>query len=175
VDVWRINFLETIQAENNLNRNRYESTVSILNKDLKSSQSSDLIEVAVGILIRHNGDFLMTSRPLGKEYQNYWEFPGGKLENGETVAEALRRELIEEIGLAIESPQPWRSEIFSYPHALVRLHFCKVWQWQGDLQMREEQSYSWERIPVGVSPILPGTLPVLEWLDQERKSNLSGF
>ena len=66
-------------------------------------------EVAVGILIRPNGDFLMTTRPAGKACAGHWEFPGGKLETNETVVDALRRELIEEIGVTIQNVQVWRS------------------------------------------------------------------
>ena len=54
------------------------------------------VDVAVGVLIDAEGRFLLTSRPEGKVYAGYWEFPGGKLEAGETVEQALRRELIEE-------------------------------------------------------------------------------
>jgi 8-oxo-dGTP diphosphatase len=55
-----------------------------------------------------------------------------------------------------------------YPHALVRLHFCKVFAWSGELQMREAQSFAWEQLPVQVQPVLPGTVPVLEWFAAER-------
>lgn len=124
-------------------------------------------EVAVGILIRSNGDFLMTTRPTGKAYAGYWEFPGGKLEANETVVEALRRELIEEIGVKIEDTCVWRASVIDYPHALVRLNFCKVSVWTGQLQMHESQQFSWQSLPVQVSPVLAGTLPVLQWLADE--------
>lgn len=130
-----------------------------------------LIEVAVGVLIRPGGEFLLTSRPLGKVYQGYWEFPGGKQESGETVEEALRRELLEELGLVIGPVLPWKEATVDYPHALVHLNFCKVYQWSGELQMREAQSFSWQRLPVQVAPVLPGTLPVLQWLAEERGSS----
>lgn len=123
-----------------------------------------VVDVAVGILIQLNGDFLLTSRPVGKVYTGYWEFPGGKFEAGESVEQALARELHEELGIDIGHIQRWREELVDYPHALVRLHFCKVLDWSGELQMREAQSFAWQRIPVTVSPILPGTIPVLQWL-----------
>ena len=126
------------------------------------------VDVAVGVLIKPNGDFLLTSRPPGKVYEGYWEFPGGKLEPGETVEEALRRELIEEIGITIGAVQAWKNELVDYPHALVRLNFCKVFDWQGELHMREGQLFAWQTLPVTVQPVLPGTLPVLEWFAQER-------
>ena len=129
-------------------------------------------DVAVGVLIDASGAFLLTSRPPGKVYAGYWEFPGGKLETGETVEQALRRELEEEIGLTIGPAQAWRAELVDYPHALVRLHFCKVFEWTGVLQMREGQNHRWERLPVGCAPVLPGTVPVLAWLAAEAATGM---
>jgi 8-oxo-dGTP diphosphatase len=126
------------------------------------------VEVAVGVLIAPDGRFLLTSRPEGKPYAGYWEFPGGKLEAGETVEAALRRELHEELGITIAAAQPWQVEVVDYPHALVRLNFCKVFQWQGDFEMREGQQMAWSELPVAVQPVLPGTIPVLRWFAEER-------
>ncbi|MES2687392.1 MAG: NUDIX domain-containing protein [Pseudomonadota bacterium] len=127
-----------------------------------------VVDVAVGVLLRPDGDFLLTSRPPGKVYEGYWEFPGGKLEAGESVEQALRRELHEEIGITIGAAQPWKVELVDYPHALVRLNFCKVFDWSGELHMREGQLFAWQRLPVDVKPVLPGTLPVLLWFAEER-------
>lgn len=126
------------------------------------------VDVAVGVLIDPDGRFLLTSRPQGKVYAGYWEFPGGKLEAGETVEQALRRELIEELGITIGPVQPWRVEIVDYEHARVRLHFCKVFEWRGSFEMREAQQMAWNQLPVQVHPVLPGTVPVLAWFAQER-------
>ena len=126
------------------------------------------VEVAVGVLLRPDGAFLLTSRPPGKVYEGYWEFPGGKVECGETVEQALRRELHEEIGLTIGAVHPWKIERVDYPHALVRLNFCKVFEWQGELQMHEGQRFAWQTLPVRVQPVLPGTVPVLQWFAAER-------
>ncbi|MFM2450185.1 MAG: hypothetical protein RIS44_2635 [Pseudomonadota bacterium] len=126
------------------------------------------VEVAVGVLIDREGQFLLTSRPQGKVYEGYWEFPGGKLEAGETVEQALRRELQEELGITIACATLWKVEVMDYPHARVRLHFCKVFEWSGELQMREQQSMAWQQLPVEVTPVLPGTVPVLQWLAQEQ-------
>lgn len=127
-----------------------------------------LVDVAVGVLIRADGSFLLTSRPVGKVYAGYWEFPGGKLEPGESVEQALRRELREEIGITIDAAYPWKVKKVDYPHALVRLNFCKVLEWTGELQMREGQLFAWQSLPVTVQPVLPGTVPVLAWFAQER-------
>lgn len=125
-------------------------------------------DVAVGVLLQPDDTFLLTSRPEGKVYAGYWEFPGGKLEAGESVEAALRRELLEELGITIGAAQLWKTQMVDYPHALVQLHFCKVRQWDGALQMREGQSFAWQGLPVQVTPVLPGTVPVLDWLAQER-------
>ena len=65
--------------------------------------------------------------------------------------------------------QLWKTERIDYPHALVQLNFCKVTQWTGELQMLESQSFAWQQLPVSVTPVLPGTVPVLQWFAQERK------
>ena len=126
------------------------------------------VDVAGGGLIDADGRFLLTSRPPGKVYADYWEFPGGKLETGESVEAALARELHEELGITIDGAEPWKVELMDYPHALVRLHFCKVRRWRGAFEMREGQQMAWETLPVAVQPVLPGTVPVLRWLAEER-------
>ena len=125
-------------------------------------------EVAVGILIREDDALLLSTRPEGKPYAGYWEFPGGKLEAGETVEQALRRELHEELGITIAGAEVWKVTEHDYPHALVRLHWCKVHRWSGDFEMREGQAMCWQQLPLDVTPVLPGALPVLAWLAQER-------
>jgi 8-oxo-dGTP diphosphatase len=127
------------------------------------------VDVAVGVLIDADGSFLLTSRPPGKVYAGYWEFPGGKVEPGESIEQALRRELHEELGITIGPAEPWKIELMDYPHARVRLHFCKVFSWQGALEMREGQQMAWQTLPVQVQPVLPGTVPVLAWFAAERR------
>ncbi len=126
-----------------------------------------ITEVAVGILLRPDGPVLFTSRPEGKPYAGYWEFPGGKLEAGESLAQALARELHEELGIRIETAPPWRVTEHAYEHAHVRLHWFKVLAWQGELQMREGQAAQWQSLPPQIEPILPGAWPVLDWLQAE--------
>ncbi len=131
------------------------------------------VDVAVGVLIERladgsEGRFLLTSRPAGKVYAGFWEFPGGKVEAGESVEQALRRELLEELGVLIGAVHAWKVEMMDYPHALVRLHFCKVFDWQGEFQMLEQQAMAWQDLPVAVAPVLPGTIPVLQWFAAER-------
>lgn len=127
-----------------------------------------LVPVAVGVLLRADGSFLLASRPAGKPYAGYWEFPGGKIEPGENLSQALERELHEELDIRDLHATFWRSCIMDYPHARVELQFCKVTQWSGELRPCEGQAIAWQQLPVDVAPVLPGTLPVLQWLAQER-------
>ncbi len=141
---------------------------------MSDAQARQPVDVAVGVLIERlpdgrEGRFLLTSRPLGKVYAHHWEFPGGKLEAGESVEQALRRELREELGVEIGAVLPWKIEMVDYSHALVRLHFCKVFEWRGEFQMLERQQMAWQDLPVQVKPLLPGTIPVLHWFAEERQ------
>ena len=146
-----------------------ETLVRVVDADQPRSSDRSWVQVAVGVLMRSDDSFLLTSRPEGKAYEGFWEFPGGKLEAGETVEQALRRELQEEIGITIQDCTLWKTERIDYPHALVQLNFCKVTQWTGELQMLESQMFAWEQLPVTVKPVLPGTVPVLQWVAQERR------
>lgn len=137
-------------------------------KETSEKRNVKRVEVAVGILISKEGKFLLTSRPEGKVMAGYWEFPGGKLEAGETIEEALRRELQEELGITIGQAHLWKETEHDYPHALVRLYWCKVYEWSGELRMRELQSYAWQKFPLSVEPVLPGAYPVLDWLKEEN-------
>ncbi len=136
--------------------------------DVEGSESRRPVDVAVGVLINAHGEFLLTSRPAGKVFAGHWEFPGGKLEAGESVERALARELHEELGIEIGLAHRWKIELMDYPHARVRLHFCKVFEWHGAFEMREGQAMAWQSLPVQMAPVLPGTIPVLQWFAQER-------
>lgn len=129
------------------------------------TQGRTPVEVAAGVLIRRDGRFLLASRPAGKPYASYWEFPGGKVEAGESAASALARELHEELGIDIGTPYPWVVRVFDYSHALVRLHFFRVFEWSGAIDAREHQSFNFfstRDLPDG--PLLPATIPLLRWL-----------
>jgi 8-oxo-dGTP diphosphatase len=152
-----------------------QPTLPTLVADAELARSLDrrIVEVAVGILVKTvNGKqhYLLTTRPTGKVYAGYWEFPGGKLEPGEIVLAALQRELVEEIGIEVKDTQIVCQQLVDYPHALVRLNFCLCSSWNGALNMREGQRHSWETLPVSVSPVLPGAQAILEWLVEPAKS-----
>jgi 8-oxo-dGTP diphosphatase len=122
-------------------------------------------EVAVGIVYNSRGEVLFAQRPPGKPYAGWWEFPGGKVEAGETVHAALTRELNEELGLQVQDCRSWITREHVYPHATVRLHFCKVHAFDGQPQSLEGQAFIWDDAQQpSVDPILPAALPILPWL-----------
>jgi len=123
------------------------------------------VEVAVAVLILLDGRVLLARRPAGKVYAGYWEFPGGKVEPGESVRDALAREIREELGIEVERTHPWITQAYTYPHATVRLHFHRVLAWRGEPHPAEHDALSWERPEsVGVAPLLPANGPVLKAL-----------
>ena len=131
------------------------------------SEAARPIDVAVGILMQANGDVLLGQRPDGKPYAGYWEFPGGKVEAGEPILDALKREFVEELGVRILEAEEWCGVEHVYEHAHVRLHFFISRAWEGQPQSLEGQAFAWQGT-VGVSPLLPATIPLLEWLDRVR-------
>jgi 8-oxo-dGTP diphosphatase len=123
------------------------------------------IEVVAAVLERADGCFLLAQRPPGKVYEGYWEFPGGKVELGESPAAALARELHEELGIDIGGAYPWLTRDYDYEHAAVKLRFLRVRQWEGELQGREGQAFAWQHIDrLTVAPLLPANGPILRAL-----------
>ena len=126
---------------------------------------NNLTCVSVAVLQRPDGTFLMAQRPQGKAYAGYWEFPGGKVDAGETPHHALVRELHEELGIEVKTAYPWLTRVFTYPHATVRLNFFRVTDWQGEPHGKEGQLLSWQRLPeLSVAPILPANAPIMRAL-----------
>lgn len=126
---------------------------------------NNLTYVSVAVLQRSDGSFLMAQRPQGKPYEGYWEFPGGKVEAGESPYHALVRELHEELGIEVKTAYPWLTRVFTYPHATVRLNFFRVTSWQGEPHGREGQLLSWQYLPdLSVAPILPANTPIMRAL-----------
>ena len=124
-----------------------------------------IVEVAAAVLQRPDGSFLLAQRPADKIWAGYWEFPGGKIESGETPYHALVRELREELGITVTTAYPWVTRVFTYPHATVRLNFFRVTAWSGELHPHEGQEFAWQRtisltlptnlMPKGVLPYAP--------------------
>ena len=121
-----------------------------------------IVRVAAAVIVRGDGCVLLAQRPAGKPYEGYWEFPGGKLEPGETSAHALARELFEELGIVVTRAAPWLLQEFVYPHAHVRLHFFRVFSWTGEVHGRDGQAFAWQRPGAfDVAPLLPANTRVL--------------
>lgn len=134
-----------------------------------------LTRVSAAVILRHDGsEYLLAQRPPGKAYAGYWEFPGGKVEAGESFAEALVRELQEELGVTVTAMTPWITRHFVYPHARVEIRFFRVTAWTGDLHPHEHTDTAWlasggmaggkdlDQMPV--APVLPANTPILRAL-----------
>jgi 8-oxo-dGTP diphosphatase len=125
-----------------------------------------LTEVAAAVIERRTADgvieFLLGQRAPGTFYPGYWEFPGGKVEPGETPHDALLRELREELGIDVQHADPWLRRQHVYEHAHVRLNFFRVRQWCGELRDHVHSALAWQRADgLTVSPMLPANAPVL--------------
>lgn len=125
-----------------------------------------ILEVAAAVVQQEDGRFLLAERPAGKPYAGWWEFPGGKIEAGETPYHALVRELHEELGIDVDTAYSWLTRVYAYPHATVRLHFFRVLRWHGEPHGKEAQRLSWQTPgKVEVAPLLPANGPILNALD----------
>lgn len=125
-----------------------------------------ITEVAAAVIERPAADgaieFLLGQRAPGSFYAGFWEFPGGKVESGETPHAALVRELREELGIGVVRADPWLRRQHVYEHAHVRLNFFRVREWRGELHDHVHSALAWQRADaVNVSPMLPANAPVL--------------
>lgn len=126
---------------------------------------TSITEVVAAVLTQPDGRVLLAQRPPGKAYAGYWEFPGGKVEAGESLEAALARELHEELGIVIGPPCRWITRVFEYPHATVRLNFFRVFEWEGEPHPHEGQIFSWQRPEaIEVEPLLPANFPIVKAL-----------
>ncbi len=123
------------------------------------------VRVAAAVIVRADGAVLLAQRPPGKVYAGYWEFPGGKLEPGETPCHALDRELREELGLEVKRAAPWLVRRYVYPHAHIELHFFRVLAWTGEPVGHDGQAFAWQVSGrFTVAPLLPANAPILNAL-----------
>ncbi len=124
-----------------------------------------IVDVVAAVVVEPDGRFLLAERPAGKVYAGYWEFPGGKVEPGESRRAALARELHEELGIEVDEASTWLTRIYTYPHATVRLNFFRVTRWHGEPHGKENQRLSWQMIDaVKVAPLLPANGTILRAL-----------
>jgi 8-oxo-dGTP diphosphatase len=132
---------------------------------MSANAPASRVEVVAAVIQRAGGEFLLAQRPQDKVYSGYWEFPGGKVEPGEAAADALARELLEELGIEVERAHPWIVREYAYEHAHVRLNFFRVTGWRNEPVAKEAQALSWQHLSdLNVSPMLPANGPVLRSL-----------
>lgn len=125
-----------------------------------------IVRVAVAVLQRPDGRVLLAQRLPGTPYPGYWEFPGGKLEAGESAPAALARELHEELGIEIVRAAPWLVQRYAYAHAKVELNFFRVFAWSGELRGRMGQAIAWQAPGAfDVTPLLPANATILRSLE----------
>ncbi|QKT03035.1 Nudix family hydrolase [Ectothiorhodospiraceae bacterium 2226] len=103
----------------------------------------DLLHVAAGAVFNARGEVLIAQRPPGKPYPGYWEFPGGKVEDGESFADALARELEEEVGIHVEQARPLLRVLHAYSDRTVLLDAWCVTRFSGVPHGREGQPVAW--------------------------------
>ncbi|MDT8406321.1 MAG: Nudix family hydrolase [Methylococcales bacterium] len=101
------------------------------------------IDVAVGVVFDAHGRVLLAQRQHGQHLAGLWEFPGGKQEPGETLAQTLSRELAEELGITVTHAAPWKDIEHDYPECSVRLHFWQVTAFDGEAAGLLGQTLAW--------------------------------
>jgi len=120
------------------------------------------IHVVAAALIDGRGRVLIAQRPPGKHLAGMWEFPGGKVEPGETPVDALRRELLEEVGIAIETPRPLLRLRHTYSHGEVLLDVWVVRRYRGEPRSLDGQALRWcSRASLGTAELLPADRPII--------------
>jgi len=128
---------------------------------------SNLLLVAAAALVDADGRVLICKRPAGKQLAGLWEFPGGKVEAGETPEVCLIRELDEELGITVAhaclAPFVFASHAYDSFHLLMPLYLCR--RWEGVPEAREHEAITWVR-PSRMSdyPMPPADAPLVAWL-----------
>ncbi len=127
--------------------------------------------VAVGVIRNAAGEFLIQQRLPDRPCAGQWEFPGGKIEFGESAADALIRELGEELGIAVSTLSPLLRHCQDYQHASVLLHVFRVRDFAGRVEGREGQNIEW-KTPAQIRrmDVLAAVYPILSALDGQSRS-----
>lgn len=105
-----------------------------------------IVHVAIGIIFNPNKEILIDKRPGHLEMGGWWEFPGGKVEENETVEQALKRELKEEVGITVKKCQPFFKTEFTCPDKLLILDAWQIGEFEGQPQGLEGQEIQWVSI-----------------------------
>ncbi|HIM45315.1 MAG: CTP pyrophosphohydrolase [Alphaproteobacteria bacterium MarineAlpha10_Bin2] len=127
-------------------------------------EQKPILLVAAIALVDPDGRVLIAQRPAGKHLEGLWEFPGGKLRQGETPEAALIRELKEELGIDVAesclAPLSFASHAYEEFHLLMPLYVCRIWQ--GAVSAREGQQLKWVRpSKLGDWPMPPADAPLV--------------
>jgi len=136
-------------------------------EDRDSAAPLPMLFVAAGALVDADGRVLIAERPEGKAMAGLWEFPGGKVRDGETPETALIREFEEELGIDTResclAPIAFASHRYDEFHLLMPLYVCRVWQ--GTPTPLEGQKLAWVRPPrLADYPMPPADAPLVAML-----------
>ncbi len=133
-----------------------------------------IVHVAAAVITRPDGSFLVGQRAADTFYPGYWEFPGGKVEAGETPRDALIRELHEELDMEVLEAWPWLTREHVYEHAHFNLHFFEVPAWRGEIHDRVHAALSWQQAAtMDVEPMLPANGPIIKALRLPRRMGIT--
>ena len=120
------------------------------------------LHVLVGLIGDAQGRWLVNQRRQGTDLAGFWEFPGGKLQAGETPFAALCRELDEELGIEVLAAEPWLELVHDYPDKKVLLDVWRVLDYRGEVGAREGQALDWVAAArLTALPLLPADLPIV--------------
>jgi 8-oxo-dGTP diphosphatase len=134
-----------------------------------------VVEVVAGILADEGGRLLIAQRPVGKALAGRWEFPGGKLDAGETPYAALVRELREELGVEVHAARRLMRYAHDYPGRRVCLDVWTVHEWSGEPRGLDGQALRWvETGQLRVCDLLEADLPIVARLEQEHGARVAG-
>jgi 8-oxo-dGTP diphosphatase len=126
-----------------------------------------ILQIAVGIIRNDAGEIYITQRAADAHMANKWEFPGGKIEAGETAEEAMIRELEEEVGITASEPQLFDKLEYAFPDRHITLWFWLVENWQGEPWGKEGQPGRWvAQSALVAEEFPPANAPIIEKLVQ---------